>query len=163
MKDCRRSDRVLAKAMNVSQPTVTRVRARLEKEKVIEEYTIIPDFQKLGFEILAITFLALDKEPGSQQFGRSLNTFQNILMFKRGLGLKSSHMIVSLHENYSSFAEFARRLRQNESWIVTDAASFLVNLHDDSGILSFSALAKKEEARAVDGSLAEIRTLAKHT
>lgn len=163
MKDCRRSDRVLAKAMNVSQPTVTRVRARLEKEKVIEEYTIIPDFQKLGFEILAITLLALDKEPDSQQLERVLNTFQNILMFNRGLGLKSSHIIVSLHENYSSYAEFERRLRQNESWIVTHATSFIVNLHDDSGILSLSALAKKEEARAVDGSLAEIRTPSKHT
>lgn len=147
MKDSRRSDRTLAKAMNVSQPTVTRVRARLEKEKVIEECTLIPDFQKLGFEILAITFLALDKEPDSRQFERSLNTFQNILMFERGLGLKSSHMIVSLHENFSSYAEFERRLRQNESWIVTGSASFLVNLHDDSGIFSFSALAKKEERR----------------
>lgn len=163
MKDSRRSDRVLAKAMNVSQPTVARARTRLEKEKAIEEYTIIPDFQKLGFEILAITLLAVDKEPDSQQFERSLNTFQNILMFKRGLGLKSSHMIVSLHENYSSYAEFARRLRQNESWIVTESASFLVNLQDDSGILSLSALAKKEEARAVDGSLTEIQTLTKQT
>ena len=91
VKDSLRSDRELAKAVGVSQPTVTRMRARLEKEKVIKEYTMIPDFHKLGFEILAITFLVLDKEPDSQQFERTLSTFQNsarLISFflKNGLG-----------------------------------------------------------------------------
>ena len=143
MKDSRRSDRELARSIGVSQPTVTRIRTRLEKEKVIREYTMIPDFQKLGFEILAITFLAVEKEPDSKEFERALSTFSNILMFERGLGLKSSHMVVSLHEDYSSYAEFERKLGENEFWEVTDSASFLVNLNEDSGFLSFSNLAKK--------------------
>jgi DNA-binding Lrp family transcriptional regulator len=143
MKGSRRSDRELAKAMGVSQPTVTRIRARLEKERVIREYTVIPDFRKLGFEILAITFLAIDKELDSQQFEKALSTFQNILMFESGLGLKSSHVVVSLHEDYSSYAEFERKLKQNEAWKVPNSASFLVNLNEDSGFLSFSILSKE--------------------
>ncbi|MGB8780088.1 MAG: AsnC family transcriptional regulator [Candidatus Bathyarchaeia archaeon] len=143
MKDSRRSDRELARSVGVSQPTVTRLRARLEKEKVIREYTAIPDFRKLGFEILAITFLAMVKEPDSKEFGRALGTFSNILMFERGLGLKSSHLVVSLHEDYSSYAEFKRKLEKNEFWEVTYSASFLVNLNEDSGFLSFSNLAKE--------------------
>jgi hypothetical protein len=62
-------------------------------------------------------------------------------MFERGLGLKCSHVVVSLHEDYSSYAEFERRLKRN-SWIVTGSASFLVSLDGDCGFLSFSALAK---------------------
>jgi DNA-binding Lrp family transcriptional regulator len=143
MKDSRRSDRELAKSIGVSQPTVTRLRARLEKEKVIREYTMIPDFQKLGFKILAITSLAMVKEPDSKEFERALRTFQNVLMFERGLGLKSSHMVVSLHEDYSSYAEFKRKLEENEFWEVMDSASFLVNLNEDSGFLSFSNLARE--------------------
>jgi DNA-binding Lrp family transcriptional regulator len=143
MKDSRRSDRELAKSIGVSQPTVTRLRARLEKEKVIREYTMIPDFQKLGFKILAITSLAMVKEPDSKEFERALRTFQNVIMFERGLGLKSSHMVVSLHEDYSSYAEFKRKLEENEFWEVTDSSSFLVNLNEDSGFLSFSNLAKE--------------------
>jgi hypothetical protein len=50
-------------------------------------------------------------------------------------------VVVSLHEDYSSYAEFERRLKQN-SWKVTDSASFLVNLNEGSGFLSFSILAK---------------------
>jgi len=141
MKDSRRSDRQLAKALNVSQPTVSRTIKKLQKEGIIKEYTMIPDFHKLGFEILAITFLVVNKEPDSKEFERTLSTFQNILMFERGLGLKYSHVVVSLHEDYSSYAEFERRLKQN-SWKVTDSASFLVNLNEDSGFLSFSILAK---------------------
>jgi DNA-binding Lrp family transcriptional regulator len=141
LKDCRRSDRELAKVAGTSQPTVTRTRLRLEEEKFIREYTIIPDFRKLGFEILAISLLAFDKEPDSKELEETLNVFQNILMFQRGLGLKYSYVVVSLHEDYSSYAEFERRLKQNDPWTVTDSASFLVNLHDGSDFLSFSALA----------------------
>jgi len=136
MKDSRRSDRELAKAVGVSQPTITRMRARLEKEKVIKEYTMIPDFHKLGFEILAITFLALDKEPDSQH-ERTLSTFQNVLTFERGLGLKYSHVVVSLHENYSSYAEFEGKMK--DSLTATNSASFLVSLNDGHGFFSFSA------------------------
>jgi DNA-binding Lrp family transcriptional regulator len=141
MKDSHRSDRTLAKALGVSQPTVARTRVRLEKEKLIREYTVIPDFRKLGFEILAITFLAFDKEPDSKGFAKALDVFQNVLMLERCLGLKYSHVVASVHEDYSSYAEFERRLKQSDSWVVTDSAGFLVSLHGDSVFLSFSALA----------------------
>jgi DNA-binding Lrp family transcriptional regulator len=143
LKESRRSDRELAKAVGISQPTVTRTRVRLEEEKLIREYTVIPDFRKLGFEILAVSLLAFDKEPDSKELGKALNVFQNIVMFESGLGLKYSYVVVSLHEDYSSYAEFERRLKQNDSWTVTDSASFLVNLQDGSDFLSFSALARE--------------------
>ena len=56
MKDSHRSDRRLAKALGVSQPTVTRRRATIE-ENFIDGYTVIPKFGKIGFEIAAFTFL----------------------------------------------------------------------------------------------------------
>ena len=56
MKNSKISDRQLAKTIGVSQPTVTRRRARLEKE-AIDGYTAIPKWAKIGYEILAITFV----------------------------------------------------------------------------------------------------------
>ena len=59
MENSRRSDRELARVVGVSQPTVSRMVKRLEKEGYIREYTMIPDFQKLGYELVALTFLKL--------------------------------------------------------------------------------------------------------
>jgi DNA-binding Lrp family transcriptional regulator len=59
LKDSRRSDRELAKTIGVSQTTVSRLIKKLEKQKNFQEYTVIPDFNKLGYEILALTFIKL--------------------------------------------------------------------------------------------------------
>jgi DNA-binding Lrp family transcriptional regulator len=51
IKNSRRSDRDLAKILHVSQPTITRMRKKLETNDFILEYTLVPNFAKLGFEI----------------------------------------------------------------------------------------------------------------
>ena len=56
LKNSHRSDRELAKVLGVSQPTISRLTERLRKMGAIREYTIIPDFNKLGFHICALTF-----------------------------------------------------------------------------------------------------------
>jgi DNA-binding Lrp family transcriptional regulator len=56
IKDSRKSDMQLAKIIGVSQPTVTRKRTNLEKG-FIEGYAAIPNFDKIGFKIVAFTFV----------------------------------------------------------------------------------------------------------
>ena len=56
LKNSRRSDRELAKVIGVSQPTVSRLIQKLEKQGLIREYTMIPDYVRLGFQIVSITF-----------------------------------------------------------------------------------------------------------
>ena len=63
MKNSRRSDRELATALRVSQPTVSRTIKKLEKEGYIKEYTMIPDFKKLGYEMIGITSLKVEENP----------------------------------------------------------------------------------------------------
>jgi len=59
MKNSKISDRMLAKKLGVWQSTVSRHRKKLEREGIIQEYTLIPDFRKMGFEILLFHFLKL--------------------------------------------------------------------------------------------------------
>jgi len=61
MKNSRKSDRELAQAIGVSQPTVSRLIARLRKQGVIKEFTMIPDLTQLGFKIMAVIFLKLER------------------------------------------------------------------------------------------------------
>jgi DNA-binding Lrp family transcriptional regulator len=132
MKNSRRSDRELAKAIGVSQPTVSRMIKKLENEGVIKEYSLIPDFRKLGFEILALTFLDVKDEP-------TIDKLQNVVMCERGLGLKNSCVLISFHEDFPSYLEFKRQL---EFLNLSKNESFLVDLTGYHGFLTFSRLAE---------------------
>src|SRR4030043_995608 len=68
MKNSRRSDRELARILGVSQPTVSRTISRLEKQGIIKEYTMIPDFKKLGYNILGVTVAKLNEPLSTSEF-----------------------------------------------------------------------------------------------
>jgi DNA-binding Lrp family transcriptional regulator len=150
MKNSRRSDRDLAKAIGASQPTVTRLRNKLEKEGYIKEYTMIPDFRKLGYEIMAITFAlsrSLNKEEAEKVrklLADSVKSKQfEFIMLERGRGLGFDGVIISLHEDYSSYLNVLKWLEQFDFLDLTKIDSFLINLDDKVRYrpLTFSALA----------------------
>lgn len=151
MKNSRRSDRELAKALGISQPTITRTRAKLEKEGIIREYTIIPCLSKLGYKIMAITFVlsrALSKEEAikaQRVFAESVKDKQfEFIMLERGEGLGFDGVIISLHKDYSSYLKVAEWLRQFDFLKMEKISSFLINLEDEVRYrpLTFSTLAR---------------------
>lgn len=153
MKNSRRSDRELAKALGVSQPTVSRMLAKLEKEGVIKEYTVIPDFQKLGYAIVAITFGRLKEQfrkpemldEARRKFVESFNdeAFE-VILDERGIGLGYDGVIVSLHRNYSEYLTFKNWVAQMPFLDMQKLNSFLIDLNDEvhHRYLTFSFLAK---------------------
>ena len=104
IRNSRRSDRELAKVLHVSQPTVTRRRTLLEKE-LIESYTAIPRWEKLGYELFAITFVKIkaviaSKEKYSETRKKGLEwvTKQPCVIMSaacRGMGVDS--FMISIH------------------------------------------------------------------
>jgi DNA-binding Lrp family transcriptional regulator len=150
MKNARRSDRELSKTLEVSQPTITRLRTKLEKEEYFREYTMIPDFAKLGFEVMAVTFSRWKKTLTKEEYtsvikaGNELERKEglSIIIVARGIGLNYDLMIISIHETYSAFREMIRILKQLPLFDVAEIQSFLVDLTEESryGPLTFSAL-----------------------
>ena len=49
----------IAKEIGVSQPTTRRLSIKLEKEGYKKEYTIIPNFSKIGYNIITLNFVKL--------------------------------------------------------------------------------------------------------
>jgi len=151
MKNSRQSDRDLARTIGVSQPTVTRIRNKLEKEGYIQEYTMIPDFSKLGYKIMAITF-ALSRFLGKEEAERAGKTLADsvkdqqfeFIMLERGDGLGFDGVVISLHEDYASYLKVLEWLRQFDFLEVKKINSFLINLEDNVRYrpLTFSTLAK---------------------
>jgi DNA-binding Lrp family transcriptional regulator len=137
LRDSRRSDRELARAIGASQPTVTRNRRLLAS--YIRSYTIVPEFEKIGYEIMAITFAkAKTYEQGKVEEKLNLATkwvmnHPNILFASDGEGLGKDAVMVSVHKNYSRYADFMRDYTVRFADFVTDVQSFVVSLK--TGIL----------------------------
>ncbi|MGQ9625030.1 MAG: Lrp/AsnC family transcriptional regulator [Candidatus Bathycorpusculaceae bacterium] len=134
--NCKRSDRELAKILGVSQPTVTRARRWLEKNGMIREYTLIPEFSKIDLEIVAFTFIKIRPETKVDKVNeirrKSASFFEkhpNILMALRGEGLGSDGILISLHKNYAEFIQFMRELKM-ETANTEVVGSFLASLKD---------------------------------
>jgi DNA-binding Lrp family transcriptional regulator len=134
MKNSKTSDRKLAKKIGVSQPTVTRRRTRLQKE-VIEGYTTIPKWEKIGYEILAITLIKATKVFASKEYVdirkqgiEWLDKQPNIIMGGACEGMGMNSFIISLHKNYSDHSDFMLKLRLEMGNFIDDVQTFLVDL-----------------------------------
>jgi DNA-binding Lrp family transcriptional regulator len=148
IKNSRRSDRELAKAIGASQPTATRIRTKLEKEGYVKEYTTLPSFIKIGYTILAFTLLKLDVKSSLPQkdlaefrkmhydvLGKNTNA---VVLAKRGMGLGYDAIIVSLHQDYPSCDKFRTFVRQTMKERIIDMDTFLLNLEEEENSLPFS-------------------------
>jgi DNA-binding Lrp family transcriptional regulator len=145
MKNSRRSDRELARAVSVSQPTASRMIKKLEKEEIIREYTMIPDFVKLSMEILAFTFGVWSPErikdySESQRIEEAKKFIQkhpNVIFASSGLGLGMGRMIMTAHKNYSDYSDFMREARNEWAGLV-NLESFVISMRTDAVIAPFS-------------------------
>jgi DNA-binding Lrp family transcriptional regulator len=129
MKGARRSDRELAKAMKTSQPTVTRKRTILEKEGLIREYTILPDLGKMGYEIVALTFLSFEQPPRPDVLERAREWTEkqpSVIFAADGEGLGMNSVMVSAHKDYASLIELLTKLRQDWQANLKEVQSFKV-------------------------------------
>jgi len=129
------SDRQLAKDIGVSQPTVTRRRARLEKE-VIDGYTAIPRWVNMGYEILAITLVKAHSSVGMRDNVEAarkravswMMNQPNVLMCSGIRGMGRSGLMISIHKNYADFDLFISEHKRELGDLFTEIESALVNL-----------------------------------
>jgi len=132
LKNSKKSDRELAKAIGVSQATFTRRRKQLER-KIIQEYTITPNLYELGFEILAFSFVRF-REPTTDLMEKArqfLAKQPNVIFASGGEGLGMGAVGISVHIDYTSYSNFITKMRQEWADVVVDLQSFLVSLKGD--------------------------------
>ena len=135
MKNSKISDRELAKIVGVSQPTVSRRRARLEGE-VIDSYTAIPKWYKLGYEILAVTlvksplkFASNEKRKNARDKAMGWLAKQpNIIMGSGCRGMGMTGIMISLHKTYSELDDFLTNHRHHLGDLLEDVQTIIVNL-----------------------------------
>jgi Lrp/AsnC family leucine-responsive transcriptional regulator len=135
MRNSKVSDRQLAKRVGVSQPTVTRRRARLE-QGIINGYTTVPHWTNLEYEVLAITLIKIRQAAGTKQEYKPvrrrgkewLMSQPNVIMAGGCRGSGANSFMISVHKSYSEYDEFMRNHRLEMGDLVDDVQSILVNL-----------------------------------
>lgn len=132
LKNSKRSDRKLARILGVSQPTITRTRHKLERGGKILDYTITPDFRKMGFEILALTFVKMRPEVLSpetmKETTKYATKFPNAIFSGTGEGLGMTGVIISFHKNYTCYHRSVNLLRADWKDLVEDIQTFIISI-----------------------------------
>lgn len=136
LKNSKKSDREIAKGLEVSQATVSRLRTRLEKEGYIKTYTVIPDFVKLGYQILAFTFTRMKSYPTPEEAKETVqraakwaSKHPNVIFSSDGEGLGGKDVImISFHKSYSRYADFMRGYAMDWGYMIAEFESFIVSL-----------------------------------
>ena len=146
LKDSSRSDRELSKTIGTSQPTISRLRQKLIKDNLIKNYTVIPDFYKMGYRIFAITMIksihnlatSEEIETGKKKAKNWMMKQPNIIFcdYCRGLGMNG--VMLSLHKSYNDFDIFMNEHNHALGNLISDFENILVNLKKEESIKPFN-------------------------
>jgi len=129
LKNSKKSDRELAKVLGVSQPTVSRMRNKLVQEGLIQEFTVIPDLEKIGFEILAISVIKIKvTDEMVERAEKWMEKYPNIIFAAAAEGMGKNGVMLSLHKNYGAYCNFVRENLQYWEAAIEDYDTILVSL-----------------------------------
>jgi DNA-binding Lrp family transcriptional regulator len=146
LNDSCRSDRELGRALGVSQPTVSKMKKELLEKGLIHGFTVLPNFHKIGYELMAITLVKtnppLTSTKDRQKHHKLLKNWMreqpNVVFCSYCRGLGFDGLIISFHKSYNDFDQFI--LVHNRDWghLLGDVKSLLVNVDEDQAVKPFS-------------------------
>lgn len=122
MRNAKKSDRDIAKKLKISQPTVTRIRRKLEKN-IIKSYTALPVLPEIGIELISFNFGKCDnpKKDIRTCLERMSKANPRILFAASGEGIGKTCLIIALHKNYRDYVSFLTNIRAQVRTYCKDA------------------------------------------
>lgn len=146
LSDSSRSDRELGKIVGVSQPTVSRTKKTLLEKGLIQGFSAIPNFYKIGYELMALTLVKIktnlsskeQRQEGHEKVKDWMNKQNNVIFCSYCRGLDSDGFMISFHPNYKDFDDFIQKHNRDLGYLLKDVKSGLVNLDNNQTIKPFN-------------------------
>ena len=107
LQDPKRSDRRIADKLKMSQPTISRLRSRLE-ETIIESYQIVPKLKLLGFTLISCCLCWTEDTQELLKDGR--------IIFASPLSSTKAYpcLCIAVHQSYEDFLEFKMKFNAKD-------------------------------------------------
>ena len=144
----------LAKVLHVSQPTVSRIRAKIEKQELVE-YSASPNLPKLGYTIMAVVFGKRDYEKHPEDVFQKAKSFverhSNMILVSDGNGLNHDRITISVHKSYSDYSIFMKEMRAEVKDIMS-LESFLIDLTTENVLRPLSLKQLADELKSQNSS-----------
>jgi DNA-binding Lrp family transcriptional regulator len=131
LKDSSRSDRQIAKVLGVSEATVSRLKRRLVAEGLVYQFSVMPHFSKIGYEIMAFSCVKFKPEKITEIEARAKDWAQKnheILFTSRTQGMGMDALTISVHKNYADYNTFIKRNRETFGDLIVEAHNMLIDL-----------------------------------
>lgn len=142
--DGRESDRCLAEKVYVSQPTVGKIRRKLEDEGYISGYSIMPILSKMDVELIsfiAIKWKDYKKVQDLKNFESFVQNSEMVFFAAPGEGLQDkTKIIITFHRDYRSYEFFLRELRADFTDVIETMDTFIVSTDNILKNFNFNGL-----------------------
>ena len=138
MKNSKMSDRDIAKKLEISQPTVTRIRKKLEKN-IIKSYTAVPVLSEIGINLISFNFGKCNDPRENMEvcLKKMIKKEPKITFTAFGEGMGKNCLIVAFHKGYRDYVNFLTSIREECRGVKHELDSFLVPTLKDH-VLDFS-------------------------
>ena len=128
LANARMPDKHIAKLLRTTQPTVTRIRQKLEKTGYIKGYKPIIDLQKMGIGLIALTLFRISDFSKTEEIKKNvvpdLRRMPEVILVAEGEGMGKTSLIVSMHKDFPEFEEWMIALRKKYGKYVEEEEQF---------------------------------------
>jgi Lrp/AsnC family leucine-responsive transcriptional regulator len=126
--NARMPDKHIAKLLNTTQPTVTRIRQRLEKAGYIKGYKPVVDLQKLGIGLIALTLFRIADFSKTEEIKKNvvptLRKMPEVILVAEGEGMGKTSLIITMHKDFPEFEKWIIALRRKYGKYVEEEEQF---------------------------------------
>ncbi|MEM7826043.1 MAG: Lrp/AsnC family transcriptional regulator [Candidatus Aenigmatarchaeota archaeon] len=131
LMNARMPDKHIAKILGTTQPTVTRIRQKLEKAGYIKNYKPVVSFQKFGVGIIVLTLFRIDFskiDEIKKEVLPELKKMPQIILVAAGEGMGKTSLIVSVHKDFKEFEEMMIEMRKKWEKYIQDVEHFIFSV-----------------------------------
>ncbi|MEM5766567.1 MAG: helix-turn-helix domain-containing protein [Candidatus Aenigmatarchaeota archaeon] len=129
LENARMPDKHIAKLLNTTQPTITRIRQKLEKTGYIKNYKPVIDFQKLGISLIVLTLFRITEFSKTDEIKKkvlpTLVKMPEVFLVAQGEGMGKTSVIGTIHKDFPSFEDWIINLRKKYGKYTEDIEHFI--------------------------------------